>query len=173
MQSVWQLVSDTPWYVYVILILLINLGIRASKTQVIPLRKLFIIPVVFTALSLHTLMTSVAFSYTNLACWFITILISAVLGWYQVARFPIKVDRENKLIKVPGTWSTLIIILLIFASKYYIGYQLAVHPYLLGQPSFEMIILAVAGFCNGWFIGKLACYIQRYIKLPSTELIAS
>lgn len=170
MSSIWHLLSDTPWWVYVIFIILINVGVKSIKNQVIPLGKLFIMPAVFTAFSLHTLISSVAFNYVNIAVWLGSLLLMAVVGWLQIARYPIKVDRENYLLKLPGTWSTLLIVLLIFAIKYYFGYQLASKPELLGEPAFEMSLLAVTGFCTGYFLGKLSCYIFRFIKEPSVDL---
>jgi hypothetical protein len=173
MTSIWHMFSDTPWHVYVLLIFLINIGVRTSRTQVLPLRKLFVMPLIFTVLSIHTLATSVAFNNLNIIIFFVNRLFSACLGWLQVARYSLKVDKEQWLIKVPGNWSTLAIILFIFVYKYYIGYQLAVHPQILGQPDFEMTLLAITGLCTGFFLGKLTCYMYQISKLPSVELVKS
>jgi len=171
MATIWQLLSYTPWFIYVLLILLINVGVKASKTQVLPLQRLFIMPVLFTGLAIHTLVTSVAFSSWNIASLVASLLVAALLGWWNASRYRIKVDKQKKLIQTPGSWSTLIIILAIFASKYYIGYQLAVHPQLLGDARFEICVVASMGICAGLFIGKLANYLLRFYRLPSTELV--
>jgi len=170
MALTWHLLSETPWYIYVLFFFLINRGIKSSRTQIVSLKKLFVLPILFTTLSVHTLVTSVSFNYVNLASLLIPLLLAAGLGWWQVTRYSIEVDKEKWLIKVPGNWSTLVIILIVFASKYYLNYQLAVHPQILGESGFASSLLAITGFCTGFFIGRLACYIQRFIKLPSVEL---
>lgn len=170
MEFIWQTLINTPWWVYALLVYLIIIGIKSSKTQVISLKKLFIIPVLFTVLSIHTLLTSVKTDFFTISCWAIAMIIGIILGWLQIYRYQIKIDKTKQLVQVPGNWTTLIIILLIFASKYYFGYELAVDPQMLTQTWFEVSLLAVTGICAGLFVGRLSCYIYRMQTQPSVDL---
>src|SRR5690348_15072244 len=119
METIQQTLHHTPWWIYLLLAYVIYIGIQASKARIIALKKLFIIPAIFAFMSIHTLITSFAMNALVIATWCIVILIGIVLGWIQVSRFQIKVDKQKKLIQVPGTWSTLIIIIIIFITRYY------------------------------------------------------
>lgn len=170
MNGIWQTLVHTPWWVYLLLIFLIRVGIRASKTHVVSLKKLFIVPIIFTFMSIHTLFTSFTVGALTITTWAVAILIGMALGWIQVHRYSLQVDMKNLLIQVPGTWSTLIIILIIFIAKYYFSYELSVDPQLAQQTIFEICALAISGIFTGLFIGRLICYLYRLKTSESVTL---
>ncbi len=172
MQAIWNALVHTPWWVYVLLIYLIKVGIRASKTNVVSIIKLSIIPIIFTVMSVHTLVSAFPISIFTVSVWAATLLLGCILGFWQIFRLNIQVDKQHYLIRVPGTWTTLVIILIIFASKYYFGYELAVDPNLATQNWFEISLLLVSGVCTGLFIGRLICYVYQMftqISIPLEE----
>jgi len=173
MNTIWQTLTHTPWWVYLLLAYLLRMGIKASQTRIVALKKLFIIPIIFSAMSVHTVLDS--FQLTGLAVGILAsnLLLGIMIGWYQVYRLAIQVDRQHGLIQIPGTWSTLIIILIIFATKYYFGYELAMDPQLTEDLGFEFAMLGVSGVCTGLFIGKLISYLIKYFHLPQTDLKGS
>lgn len=160
----------TPIWVYFILAYLLFIGIKSSKPRTLSLKKLFIMPLVFTSLSIHTLLTAFKVDIFSIGIWTFAIIAGALLGWLQVYSTSIKVDRTHYLIAIPGSWTTLIIILIIFTTKYYFSYQLAVDPALATQTFFEFLVLAVSGACTGLFVGRLLTYLYRFKTLPSTHL---
>ncbi len=170
MNAIWQATINTPWWVYLLLYFLVKMGIQASKTRVVSLKRLLIIPLLFIAMSIHTLVISFKITSFSVTTWLIAILIGALLGWLFIYRFRLTVDKPHNLIEIPGTWSTLIIILIIFASKYYFDYQLGVDPALVNQSNFEFSLLAVSGLCSGFFLGRLFCYFYRFFTNPSVNL---
>ena len=170
MEIIWQTAIHTPWWVYLLFAYLIKVGIQASKMRVVSLKKLFIIPAIFTFMSVHTLIASFNVSAFTISAWSGAILIGMMLGWLQIYRFRLKVDTQHTLIQVPGTWSTLIIIIIIVTTKYYFGYELAVDPKLAEQTWFEFSMLGVSGICTGLFIGRLICYIYRLKTSVSIHL---
>lgn len=170
MNIIWQTLINTPWWVYLLLAYLIKVGIQASKTRTVELKKLFIIPAVFAFMSIHTLLYSFTIDALTILTWFASILIGMVLGWIQIYRYKLKVDKKNVLIQIPGTWSTLITIMIIFIAKYYFGYELATDPALAQQTMFEMSALLISGVCTGFFIGRLICYLYRFQTSHSVDL---
>lgn len=175
MNEIWVALSNTPWWVYALFIYLVMIGIKASNTRVISIKKLFIIPVIFTYLSIHTLITSFDIHVLEVSIWGSAILIGTLFGWAEVFRQHrhIKVDKTKHLIQVPGSWMTLILILVIFASKYYFGYELDQDPELIHQNAFEYSMLIVSGICTGLFIGRALCYLNKYINTEHTPLSES
>lgn len=173
METIWQFLINTPWWVYVLFIFLIKIGFQASKSRVVSLKKLFIIPAVFTFMSVHTLLTAVKPDYFAISSWSLAVLVGILLGYWQVYRYNVQVDKKQWLIRLQGTWSTLIVILIIFGTKYYFSYALAVDPQRASQTAFEFSMLAVSGACTGLFIGRLICYLYRMKTNIHIDLTAS
>lgn len=166
----WQFIINTPWWVYLLLAYLIFIGIKASNTRIVSIKKLLIAPVIFTVLSLETLLTAFKITPLSVGTWIAAIIIGIGLGWLQIIRHKLIVDKPHLLIKVPGSWLTLILVLIIFVSKYYFGYQIAVDPQLETQTGFEISMLGVSGVCTGLFIGRVIAYFYRLNTEPSTNL---
>jgi hypothetical protein len=170
METIQQTLWNTPWWVYVLLVYLIKIGIRASKKNIVSLKKLLIIPLVFTFMSLHTLIYAFAIDVTTLSVWSISIVVGILLGWIQVFQYDLRVDKSSGLIEIPGTWSTLIIILIIFATKYYFGYELSVDPVIAHNTVFEVSALTISGVCTGLFVGRVLCYFYQFSRHKSVSL---
>ena len=173
MNAIWTAASQTPWWVYVLFIYLVQRGISASKTQVVSIKKLTILPLVFVALSIHTLMTSFHVNAMVIGVWLASIILGSIIGWLLICQHQFKIDRKNWLIQLPGSWMTLILILAIFISKYYFSYQLGSDPELANQTGFEFSMLGITGICTGLFVGRLVCYFYKLYTYDSVDLTAS
>lgn len=170
MNMIYQAAIHTPWWVYVLLVVLIQIGFKAAHSGVVPLLKLFIAPVIFGVMAIETLLNNLSMSGFVATTFLISTLIGVSIGWLQVARQQLAFDRDHHLIKVPGTWSVLVIILIIFATKYYFGYTLAIDPNAIKNTTFDIAFIGVTAICTGIFIGKLCCYLKRMYTEPSVDL---
>ncbi len=169
-ETIWQIIIHTPWWVYLLFAYLIFIGIKASKSRVTPFLKLLIAPIIFSWMSIDTLVGDVgSSSYAN-SIWAIAILIGVFFGWLQLRLLKIQTDRKRLLIKMPGSWITLILILIIFFSKYYFGYSSAVQPSLLENTGYVFIMLAISGVCTGLFIGRVIRLVQLLLFAPQISL---
>ena len=162
--------SNTPWWVYLLLAYCIFAGIKAGRGGVVPYFKVIIIPIVFAYLSLHSLFTHFSLTAFVISVFCTSLALGVLSGYIQGFKQNIVVDRTRLLIKTPGTWSTLVIILIIFFAKYYFGYASAVDPELLENTNFEFAMLFVSGITAGLFIGRLIYYTRRLFFGPSVEL---
>lgn len=169
-QTVQQFLLQTPIWVYVVLALLIFRGIKACQTRIVALRKLFIIPAIFMVLSLHTLLTTYILNADLISTWALGIAIGSGIGWLINHAKDIKVDGQQQLFLIPGSAMTLILVLLIFVSKYYFGYQITVSPEETHQINFAITLIAISGVCSGLFIGRLINYLYRLKKGPFVSL---
>lgn len=159
--NIWQALTHTPWWVYLILLMVVHASVRALKPHKIPLRKLFFLPVIFAFFSVHTLVTHFSITLFSVGTFSVAHAIGIFIGCLQVSRISFRYDKKNKLFEMPGTWTTLINISIIFATKYYFGFEIAEDPKLLENTHFELALLGVNGITTGMFLGRLACFLYR------------
>ncbi|AIF53155.1 DUF6622 family protein [Pelosinus sp. UFO1] len=170
MGAIWQTAIHTPWWVYLLLIYLIAVGIKSSKVRIIPFWKVFVLPTIFLFISIQTLMT-IKIEYVSIASWIVGMLVGSLLGWWQVKRLDIKIDKKRSLIQIPGSWDTLLVMLIVFIAKYYVGYEQATNPVLVAQLKFKVSMLVLSGVCTGLFLGRLFCYLGHYKDGKEADLI--
>ncbi|GGG04480.1 MULTISPECIES: DUF6622 family protein [Cysteiniphilum] len=160
--SFWTMLIYTPWWVYLIFIYCLVIGIKATKPRTVSLTKLSIIPIIFTLLSLDTLISVFPLTLTNIIIWIIAILIGIGIGLIIALNGKYDVIVNNKSIHFHGGWFTFVLLVIIFISKYDVNYKLALEPALADQFTFSLISLSVSGICSGLFVGRLIGYIKRY-----------
>jgi len=170
MNALVDALTHMPWWVYLLFIYLLKLGFNASKPTVISMKKLVILPAIFLFVSLDTLITSVQLSPLTIGTYLLSIVLGAILGWILVRHLVLQFDKKKWLIKLPGTWTTLILILIILSTKYYFGYALASDPTRAHDTIFELSSLAVSGLCTGLLLGRLLCYYIRMKNAPHEDL---
>lgn len=168
--AIYYALAGTPAWVYILFFYLMFIGFQASKPSVVPLWKMATMPVIFIWLSFHSLIYVIPYNVTTIGSLIFGLLIGGMIGWLLVYRHPISVDKEKKLLKLPGSWLTLNLILLIFTVKYYFGYELAVDPQRLYHFQFEVFMLIVSALCTGLFIGRFGLYLYRFKTGPFETL---
>jgi len=165
-----EIARHTPLWVYAIFCVLVAISIESLKKRVVPLYRVALIPTIFTFMSLHTLLTKVNTTATTVGTWLTAIAIGTLCGWLLVSRLKLRTDRTRYLIEIPGSWDTIILIAILFSTKYYFGYSLARDPQLLQDTMFELSMLATSGASTGLFIGHFTRYTVRLFAGPSVEL---
>ncbi|RDI45161.1 DUF6622 family protein [Aquicella lusitana] len=160
--SIWEIIAGTPWWVYVLFVLLVRFGILASKPRIIPFRQLLLLPAVFIPLSFASLY-QMHLSLSLFGLWAGALLLGAAGGWLQFRFINIKAIKNQSKLYVPGTWSILIIILIVFAVKYYYSYESAVNPGQIINPHINVWFALLYGLFTGLFIGRVA-YALRCLK---------
>jgi Family of unknown function (DUF6622) len=168
--TIWNAAVNTPWWVYLLFIYLMFVGYKASKGGVVSLTKLIILPAIFLAMSVETLVFSFKITPLSVIAWILSLLLGTVLGWFLICRQEMRVDKEKKLFDLPGTWSTGIVILLIFIVKFYFGYALSADPEVKINTFFEVSMLFFSGLFSGSFVGKLLNYLYRLKTSAHTSL---
>ena len=155
MTQILQILSNTPIWVYILFIFLIKIGIKASKPSEVSLLKISILPVIFTYLSFHSLITQTSVSLSNITILIISLLAGILGGILQSKKIGYSYNSEIRKIESPGSWTTLILILIIFVTKFYFGYMIAAHPsILITNHMFDVSYIFICGICSGLFIGR-------------------
>ncbi|MBS1988480.1 hypothetical protein JST56_05835 [Candidatus Dependentiae bacterium] len=78
-------------------------------------------------------------------------------------------DKLKKQVELPGSWITLILLMLLFSIKYFLGVTNALVPELAGSwillvPEFAAIIIA------GVLVGRVVSCWQKYQKSTHVDL---
>ena len=161
-----EMLAGTPTWVWVLLVFLVIRGIKASRTGVVKLWRLAIIPGIFTAMGLYSLFVTVAFSYFSFFTWLFTTAIGILLGYAITRQVKVRSDPDKGLIEIPGSWLTLVLILCIFVSKYALAYQMEIDPEIVGNEGYIFVDAAVSGLLAGLFVGRFFTYWDKYRKAP-------
>lgn len=158
----------TPWWVWPLLAWLIYRGIKALHPRVTSLRTLFIAPFVFLFLALQSLTTNtILYPYF---LWFGILIIGSFLGWWIAHNYRVSADKKQRLLKLPGSPVTLIITLLFFSMKYYVGYTTATNPELAQSLIFVSFKYLVSGTSCGILLGRSLTYFYHYLCAPHTDI---
>ncbi|MFC3226923.1 DUF6622 family protein [Marinibaculum pumilum] len=173
MEYVWRILEDTPWWVWVLLVVLVHRGIKALRPTTGPLWRFAIIPVIFLAWGISSLVTDLGLTGLSVGGYLVALIAGIGIGWLMGAGLAVRADREHGLVEVPGGPSTLILILVIFAVKYTIGVWLGMAPAAAGETWFILVDCGVSGLIAGMFAGRFAQYFRKYRSAPQEDLSAA
>ncbi|WP_087691310.1 MULTISPECIES: DUF6622 family protein [unclassified Pandoraea] len=162
--------SHVPMWVGFLFLALVGLGLSATRTQQKPLWAALAMPVAMTLFSAYGVANTFGASTPSLIAWtsavVIVVVMRAALGiWGDVRWLP-----ESRRVLVPGSWMPLVWMLAIFAMKFAVAVQLAMHPALHEQGSFAAWISLAYGAFTGVFLGR-GLAIRRAIRLADNKAV--
>jgi len=156
----------TPVWVWVLLAILVWRGLAASRPTTGPLWRFAIVPVAIGLWGLSGLVLRYPVSAASVGIWLGGLALGGLLAWRAAAGVALQVDRARGHVTVPGTWSVLILVLAIFAVKYWFGYRLGTNPALAADPSFYLADIGFSGLATGGLAGRFAHYAEIYRAAP-------
>lgn len=160
-----KIFTNTPIWVWGVLLGLIALGISQSVARVVSLKRLLILPVVMSILSI--LGTASVFGAAP-GAWLAWALGAITLtGLVMMIRLPAGTawNREAQVFTLPAGWSPMALILGIFFTKYGVGVALAMQPALARDEAFSHAISLLYGALSGIFLARTA-RLWRLSKHP-------
>lgn len=163
----YQIIANTPAWVWGLLLVLLALGFSQTRSRLVGSRRLVILPLVMTGLSLSGTVSSFGAAPTVLLAWIAT---TCVVAW-RVASRPApplsRYDSAAGLYYLPGSWFPMALIMGIFTVKYAVGAALAMQPALAANAGFSTATGALYGALGGVFIGRAGRYC-RLGKQPAS-----
>jgi hypothetical protein len=91
-----QIIKGTPLYVYSILAYLLFVGIKSTKTRVVHIPMLFVIPLILLAIKYKTLFSE------DVLVFCIVIMVCSITSFFISAEDKIKVIKKRMV--NPSTW---------------------------------------------------------------------
>jgi hypothetical protein len=161
LQIIWEIISHTPTWVWLIFPGLLTVEIKALKAKSVHIAELFILPSSFFLIAIHTLATEPFITWIIAFAFVISCIAFISIGWAITQGQKFTIDKKKWKLNLPGSSFTLILVMTIFASKYYFGYIITAHPEVAHTLAFKIMKFACSGGLTGLAIGRLACYMQR------------
>ncbi len=165
-ENVWGIVSGAPWWVYVLLIYLLSIGIKSTKPRTVSIQRIILLPLVFVAWALYDLYDKLALGFVSLIpVWIVFLALGAYLGLKEVHSWRISVDHRKGEVTIPGNYSTLVLILLIFVLKFFWGYFYSTRadiPYWIYCAD-----TLTSSLVTGFFVGRAGFFLKKYYKKSS------
>ena len=160
--SIWERIAETPWWLAVFFIFFVWLAFLATKPQVISVKQLFVLPILFFLLSLG-IFFYLPFKTSSFFLWTGAILLGAPLGWLHFRLFQIKAIKDQAKLYLPGNWGLFIFIMIISALKYHYGDALPLDVRMIYDPHIMTGIAVLYGLFIGLYIGRMT-YALRCLK---------
>jgi hypothetical protein len=163
MDNLWQILSGAPWWVYVLFIYLVSIGIKSTKLRTIPIKRVVLFPLFFVAWSGYELYKNVSLGLPSLILWWVVFLVvGAYFGFKEVHSWRFQKDRHKGLITIPGNYSTLVLVVLIFVLKFFWGYFYAT---LSSVPHWIYFAdTSTSSLVTGFFVGRAIVFFKSYQK---------
>jgi hypothetical protein len=155
-----EIFTDTPWWVYIFFVFLILVGLQSTKPRTIPIKRIVILPAIFMVWNILWLAERTEGQLSLAAFLILGFIVGSFIGWQTAQAWHIYADHKRKLISVPGTWTTLIFILLVFSVRYYFVYNYINHPQ--SAPHLFTPDALISGLFTGIFIGRAFELYRKY-----------
>ena len=170
MTPIMQIVNNTPIWVWVLLAYLLFIGIRALRPATAPLWRIAILPAVFFVWGLFSLYQMHGLALLRVVPWVAALVGGIAVGIVIAGLQPIRADKVRHLVRTAGGPLTLILILLIFTTKYEFGFLHATQPALFAEARFWLSEVVISGMLAGMFIGRFAGLMRQYRAAPHEDL---
>jgi hypothetical protein len=160
MDNLWAIVSGAPWWVYVLFVVLVSLGIKATRPRTLPISRLVLLPLIFVVWSFFNLYPWFVGEMSLLLFWVVFLAVGAYFGIREVRNWKITKDHHKRTVTIPGNRSTLVLIVLIFVLKFYWGYYYATHTTISYSMNFWDV--ATSAIVTGFVVGRAWFFFRCY-----------
>ncbi|MBX9704722.1 MAG: hypothetical protein K5Q00_00575 [Gammaproteobacteria bacterium] len=165
MDTLQNILGQTPWWVYTVLIVAIYRGILALKNREVYLWRMAILPVVFFGIGLHTALQFFAISASYIVAYLTGLGIGTYIGYRLAQRIKMLPSPKPNYVYVQGSKQMLFSVIAIFIVKYAEGFALATYPVSAGLKPITVILFDLGIIVTGVFVGYFIRYYQ-VLKSP-------
>jgi len=155
-----KIITNIPLFVWPLFAILLMGGLKARKTNMVPLKVLMLIPAAFFGWALFSFFGRYASDSLAVALWILCVGVGFWIGFSHIQRLKLRFDKKKKMVEMPGSWIPLVLSMSIFTAKFSVGMMRSMLPHLqssmlfLGLELFSTIILGI-------FAGRaMSCFLK-------------
>jgi hypothetical protein len=152
------IIHGAPIWVWVLLVVLLLRGFKALNSGTAPLGRLAIVPLIFAGGGIAHLVSDPLAGWPAVIAWMTASLVGIAAGVSIASRSRFIVDPIANTVMLPGSPLPLLLMIAIFATKFWLGFEMATvtDASLLGI--YVVIGAAVSGVVAGVFTGRFITY---------------
>jgi hypothetical protein len=151
-----QIFANTPGWVWGLLLALLWLGLSQAVTRTASLKRITLLPLTMTGLSLYGTVTAFGAGPQLLLVWLSACALALTLVLQQALPEATRYDPATRRFTLPGSWLPLLLMLGIFMTKYLVGTVSAMQPALAHDAGFSLVFGALYGAFAGIFLARAA-----------------
>jgi hypothetical protein len=161
MENLWRIVGGAPWWVYVLFLYLVNVGVQSMKPRTVSIKRITLLPVFFLIWSCYGLYQKFLLGlFSLILLWVLFLAIGTYFGVKEARSWQISKNYLQGEITIPGNYSTLLLILLVFILKFFWGYFYATRTEISYWIYFTDILTSALG--TGFFMGRMGFLFKSY-----------
>lgn len=164
--TLFSIITGTPFWVWILLAFVLYRGFKNSRPRrTTPFRPL-ILPGIMFAISLVSRGHLSSDFDASAILWAGMLVTGGIIGAILAIRMKITVDPgATGAIYLPGSWASLVLVLIIFSTHYVFGVIDAITPALAASPSIIMTGAALRGLFTGIFLGRglMLCWRAHHL----------
>jgi len=149
-----QIISHTPVWVWALFALLLWLGLQQIMPGRVTLRRITVMPIAMTVMSLFGTLNAFGSHLEVLVTWLTCAALMAVIVLQSPLPAGTRFDVRSRYFDVQGSWVPLALMMGIFANKYVVGVALSMHPELALNTVFSLAFSALYGAFSGVFVAR-------------------
>lgn len=153
--------ASIPVWVPALLLGLLALGWRLSRTRTVRPAVLVAVAAAMFGFSLFGVASAFGVDAPALLAWVAAYAAAAIGGARLVSHAGMA--RVGALVRVPGSWWPMALLLGIFTAKFVLGFVAGVRSPVLHDPAFVLAMSAALGLLSGGF-GARAVAVRRFAR---------
>ncbi len=154
------ILQRTPVWVWAVLLVLLVTGVQAMRPRVLPVWRLFIVPAVFIAWGIESIVQRALVQPALAFAWLAAAAAGIALGWLTVHLGAFAFEAQGRIVRVPGTPMPLLRNAAIFVARYALAVAAAFTAGSAAHVQVVVLDVAVSGLATGYFLGWLVRFRQ-------------
>lgn len=161
-----EVVKRTPFYVWIILVLLIMRGLNASRDNELSLPRMLIFPTVFIVWALEEVVAHFGFPGMSILVYAVFAVVGAPAGYVLYSHFR-HFYQKDRVIYRTGTYMPMFVMMANFIVKYALNIAMSINPGVYGSMGFNLFYSLMCGFMVGLSLGGILQAYRAVTQLPS------
>jgi hypothetical protein len=152
------IIHGTPVWVWVLLVFLLLRGFKALNSGTASLSRLAIMPLIIAGGSIIHLVSEPLAGWSAAIAWITASLVGIAAGVFIANRTRFIVNPIANTVMLPGSPLPLVLMLIIFATKFWLGFEMATVTDASLLANYVLIGATVSGVIAGMFTGRFVTY---------------